>query len=438
MMNFITYQLQVAGLIAVFYLCYRLLLSKETFHRLNRVVLLATAALSFILPLCVITMHQTVWMEMPQAGFMATGEVDVTSDSFPIWQLLVVITYIIGVLSVVLHTAYSTGKVINLIRNGKQVAHDEGIVIVLTHQPIAPFSWMHYIVLNEQDYADTENRSAIIIHERGHIHCHHSWDLLCCDLLTSLQWFNPVIWMLKADLRALHEYEADAVVLKQGINAKQYQYLLVKKAIGNGLGYSVANGINHSTLKNRINMMLQKKSHKMNMLKALFIIPVVGVTLAVQAETKIDYVTMNQESGTEVVQEGTIKVQGIVYGEDNKPMIGAVVRIDGSKKGTVTDLDGKFQLEATPGNKLLFEFIDYNTVACDLPKDAKDGFMVTIIMQKQIAILSDKTLKDNELYVDGVKVGSVDDIKPESIEKMDVVKGKDGEKSKIYITLKKK
>ena len=135
-----------------------------------------------------------------------------------------------------------------------------------------------------------------------------------------------------------------------------------------------------------------------------------------------------------------IKVNGVVTDESGEPIIGCTVMQKGANNGTATDLDGKFQLEATPGNKLLFEFIDYNTVACDLPKDAKDGFMVTIIMQKQIAIayLSDKTLKDNELYVDGVKVGSVDDIKPESIEKMDVVKGKDGEKSKIYITLKKK
>ena len=132
--------------------------------------------------------------------------------------------------------------------------------------------------MNRSDYETYD--AAILAHERGHIRLHHSWDLLFVDTLTALQWFNPAMWMLRSDLRAIHEYEADAAVLSQGINARQYQYLLITKAAGIG-GYSLANGISHSTLKNRINMMLHTKSDRSRLLKLLALLPIVGIALAV-------------------------------------------------------------------------------------------------------------------------------------------------------------
>ena len=106
----------------------------------------------------------------------------------------------------------------------------------------------------------------------------------------ALQWFNPAIWMLRQDLRAIHEYEADAAVLSQGINMRQYLYLLIQKAAVNG-GYSIANGITHSTLKNRINMMLNnKKSNGKSWLKLLALLPILGVVVMLNAKTVTDYV----------------------------------------------------------------------------------------------------------------------------------------------------
>ena len=111
--------------------------------------------------------------------------------------------------------------------------------------PTKIFSWMKYIVLSRSDYE--ANDASILAHERGHIRRHHSLDLLLVDSLTALQWFNPAMWMLRQDLRAIHEYEADAAVLSQGINMRQYQYLLIQKAVSQ-CGYSVANGISQAVL----------------------------------------------------------------------------------------------------------------------------------------------------------------------------------------------
>ena len=288
MIEFLTYDLKVAVLLAVFYMFYRLMLARETFHRVNRIVLLLTAVTSYVLPLCVITIHETVIMQ--RAAHVAVGsfQVDMMNEepATPLWQIILPILFIIGMMATLVHTLSSLFRIIRIIRHSEQYPQTDGTTICVTgNASLTPFSWMHYIVMNRSDYETYD--AAILAHERGHIRLHHSWDLLFVDTLTALQWYNPAMWMLRSDLRAIHEYEADAAVLSQGINARQYQYLLITKAAGIG-GYSLANGISHSTLKNRINMMLHTKSDRSRLLKLLALLPIVGIALAVNAEKVVD------------------------------------------------------------------------------------------------------------------------------------------------------
>lgn len=295
MMDFLIYDVKVAVLIAVFYMFYRLMLSHETFHRVNRLVLLTTAVASFVLPLCVFTMHKTVMVdyEFSQLGELTVNEPVVSvvpTDNQPsvILTTVLPVLFIIGMLATLVHTMISLIRIQLLIHRSEKHPQEDGTVICVTgNTALSPFSWMHYIVMNHSDYEAHD--AAILAHERGHIRLGHSWDLLFVDLLTALQWFNPAMWMLRSDLRAIHEYEADGEVLSLGINARQYQYLLISKAAGIG-GYSLANGISHSTLKNRINMMLHKKSNRTSLLKLFALVPIVGITLALNARTVNDYV----------------------------------------------------------------------------------------------------------------------------------------------------
>ena len=290
-MEFLTYDLKVAALIAVFYMFYRLLLAKETLHRMNRIMLLTTAVASFVLPLCVITMHKTVVVKGLMSEVSIDGLTAVVEDAPQAawWQVLLPVLFIAGMLVTLGHTLISILKVWLLIRNSEQHAEADGITLCVTgREDVSPFSFCSYIVMNRSDYESRE--PAIMAHERGHIAQHHSLDVLLVDMLTALQWFNPAMWMLRSDLRAIHEYEADAAVLSQGINMRQYQYLLIQKAVAT-CGYSVANGITHSTLKNRINMMLtNKKSTSKSWLKVAALLPIAGVALALNAETVTSYV----------------------------------------------------------------------------------------------------------------------------------------------------
>ena len=327
MIDFLIYDLKVALLIAVFYMFYRLLLARETFHHVNRIVLLTTAVTSYVLPICVITFHETVVMQQTPTvtidGLQASAY---EPASTPLWQIVLPILFIIGAAAATGHTLCSLIRIIRLISHSEQHPQADGTTICVTgNADLAPFSWMHYIVMNRSDYDVSD--AAILAHERGHIRLHHSCDVLLVDLLTALQWFNPAMWMLRSDLRAIHEYEADAAVLSQGINARQYQYLLITKAGGIG-GYSLANGITHSALKNRITMMTNKTSKGSHLLKLLALLPIVGVTLALNAETVTDYVYNNDEPQKQVPvkkgkQNAAIKNNGktilqVVEAQDQK------------------------------------------------------------------------------------------------------------------------
>ena len=327
MTDFLIYDLKVALLIAVFYMFYRLMLAHETFHRVNRIVLLLTAVVSYVLPLCVITYHETVVMH--QAPLVTIEGLQATvyePSSTPWWKIALPVLFIIGASIALGHTLCSLFRIIRLINHSEQHPQDDGTIVCVTgNADISPFSWMHYIVMNRSDYETHD--AAILAHERGHIRLCHSWDLILVDTLTALQWFNPAIWMLRSDLRAIHEYEADGAVLSQGINARQYQYLLITKAGGIG-GYSLANGITHSALKNRITMMTNKTSKSSHLLKLLALLPIVGVTLALNAETVTDYVYNNDEPQKQVPvkkgkQNATIKNNGktilqVVEAQDQK------------------------------------------------------------------------------------------------------------------------
>ena len=298
MTEFLIYQGKTAVILAVFYMFYRLLLSKDTFHRFNRIILLGTAALSFVLPLCVITIHEVVMIPAVQSapqmlesatiGTMAA----VAEVSEPIWPYVICAVFAIGALGVLLMAVVSIAKVICIIRSGEHHTLESSETLVITDAEIAPFSWMKYIVLSREDYEN--GYSQILTHEKAHIALRHSWDVLFVDMITALQWFNPAMWMLKADLRAIHEFEADDAVLRSGADVKEYQYLLIRKAVSKS-GYSVANSFNHSTLKARITMMSNKKSSRKGAWKALYVLPLVGISLSVTAETKVDYQYEPQE-----------------------------------------------------------------------------------------------------------------------------------------------
>ena len=283
MQTFLPYLLKAAACLAVFWTFFRVMLSRTTLYRFNRLVLLAGTALAMLLPLCVITRYREipVMPELPQVVFAAPAP-EVSAPAFS-WQTVAAVLFGAGAVATGLHTLWSLGCVARLVGRGRRERLTDGVVLVRTSRAVSPFSWGRYIVLPER--LEAADEASILLHERAHLRLGHTFDLLWMDAVCLLQWFNPAMWLLRRELRAIHEYEADAAVLRSGVDAREYQMLLIRKAAGRRW-YSVANSFNHSKLKNRITMMLRKKSSRWAAARALLLLPLAAMALGAFAETR--------------------------------------------------------------------------------------------------------------------------------------------------------
>ena len=292
--DLIIYDLKVAALIAIFYLFYMLLLSRETMHKLNRIVLLSGIILSAVLPFCVITFHKTVVVDSSLTPAAIDADVDTTlpvtealEQSFD-WTIPLVAMLLIGTIVRLLFLIRSYRQLTKMVRGGEIHILPTGTQVCVVEKAVAPFSWMKTIVLSRTDWNNDATLPTILAHEEAHVRHRHSYDIMVVELLTALQWFNPVVWFMRQELRILHEYEADADVLSYGFNESQYIHLLMQKAMGIQ-ACVLANGIHTPKTKKRIIMMLKNKSNRHAWLRALYVVPVVLVSLAVSAKTLVHY-----------------------------------------------------------------------------------------------------------------------------------------------------
>ena len=261
--------------LALFYAFFLLVMRRTTFFRLNRILLLVGTVVCFLLPLLRL---RTVEVSFLMAGPLteAASEPALTAgpsaaSPFPYLELL----YIIGFLAVLVWTAAAMVRMYRTIRKGAATRLDDGTRLVLTEADVPSFSWGRTIVMSRKD---AETNPVIRLHEEAHIRKAHTLDILLFTAVTLIHWFNPLVWITLSELKLLHEYEADDAVLDKGIDATQYQLLLVRKAVGDKR-FTLANGFQHAKLKNRIDMMLQTPSSGWKRLSWLAILPFLAGTM---------------------------------------------------------------------------------------------------------------------------------------------------------------
>ena len=275
--------------LTLFYIGFKALLSNDTFFRFNRWVMLGGMSICMLLPVFEIKTAEPLLIQQPFMHLeeMIMGEgtnsvalsggasgmriVPAVEPAVAVdWGQLLFFAYLIGVLICLMVTLLSFRKMFVLIRSGRKL-QQERYTLILTSDAVSPFSWGRYIILSENEYE--KHPDEILTHEKIHLESRHSVDLLFMEVILWLHWFNPAAWLLKRELKDIHEYQADKGVLAQGIDATKYQLLLVKKAVGSSL-YTLANSFNHSKIKKRITMMLKKKSNNWARLKLALLVPV--------------------------------------------------------------------------------------------------------------------------------------------------------------------
>jgi len=276
------YQIKVGLCLIAFYLLWKLLLSRETFHRFNRVALLLVMVLAMVLPWIQFTIASPTPVANP---IVMLEELIITPASAAqpeqvnsFWNIMNIanVLYFIGVALVAAWLLHSQWSLHRLLRKGRKELLPGGVTLHIVPGDQAPFSYFKHIVINEQDYQD--NKREILVHEQAHFRLGHSWDVLFIELMTMFQWWNPAAWLIGRELRQVHEYEADEAVVNQGVDVKQYQLLLIKKSVGDQL-FSMANNFNYQSLKKRIRMMTINKSSRLRQLRALAVVPVTALAL---------------------------------------------------------------------------------------------------------------------------------------------------------------
>ena len=379
---FFVYIVKSAVCLAVFYLFYRLLLSRETFHRFNRIALLGILILSCAIPFVEVTMKEPMevsqqlltWEELLlMANLNRTATIETAPESVITWREALLMVYLLGIVFFFLRNVWSLTRMLRLIKGSTLVRQENGITLITHQKEIAPFSWMKFVVISEKDLK--ENGEEILTHEYAHIRKKHSIDLLIADICIFFQWFNPASWLLKQELQNIHEFEADESVIAQGIDAKKYQLLLIKKAVGTRL-YSMANSFNHSSLKKRITMMIRKKSNPWARVKYLYVLPLATVAVTVFARPEVSqpleeisnvkvsdlsdamktYTDKNQQNN-QSAPDKKIRLSMKVVDETGQPVPQATVVIANTSNGTLTDDDGHFSLEAGEDQSLWISYV---------------------------------------------------------------------------------
>ena len=349
MSEFLIYNGKVAVLLAVFYLFYRLLMERETFHRLNRAVLLLSVLTSYILPACIITTHQIVRMTAPLAEASHAEIATIQTRTQAYWPTLLFAIYLIGLTVKILYTVLSTVRLHRFIAQCDQHPQKDGTVIAVSEQDLAPFSWLNTIVLSRTDYE--KHDSALLAHEQAHIQSYHSVDILLMELVVGLQWFNPAAWLMRRDLRTVHEYEADEAVLACGIDTHHYLSLLMERDNATSR-YVLTNGISQKGLRSRFLMMTRHRSKPSHIFRLLYVLPVIGCALALNARTITDIKYLPAPR----------IVKGYANDQDNNPIAGVLVSVKGKEQSTVSDRNGEYYVNAADGDTIIWTYQGDSTI----------------------------------------------------------------------------
>ena len=402
MESLLYYLLRASVSMALLYGFYKLFLGKNTFHAINRFVLIAIALLTVLLPLCrfnfIPDLSRMTLSDHPSWDFSNIpvsefSSMSATQQLFP-WRELLFVVFVVGFLIALVRYLIGFFQIIGIIRNSHKEKLNDGSTLCLSVKDIAPFSWMNYVVLHGKGVPE-ENRT-IIQHEQAHIHLKHSFDMLFIDLFTSFFWFNPFSWLLRREIQSVHEYQADAQVLNEGVEIKQYQLLLIRKCVGEQK-FALANNFLQRDLHKRIQMMMKKSSERQMKWRYTAALPLLFLVMVALSVPKLNASIPDkaiEKSHEKAVKEG----ESIILSED---------------------------------------FVEFSNGSLELEK-------VRIVAKDDSIAVAAKVGAQPLYIVDGKEVASLSEFDPEQIESIEVLKqhatdkfGERGKEGVIHITTKK-
>lgn len=276
MPEFFVFLLKVNAGLILFCLAYYLILRKLTFYTLNRFFLLAGIVFSSLYPFVdpmVIFGGQEEALK-PIAAVLPTfymAAADVAGFDYWLIARLVFWAGVVMMSGRMLIRFYSLYRVHQNSVPGKVSAYD----VRLLEGNISTFSFWRNIYLNPELHQPTE-LDAVLEHEQVHVKEWHTVDILLAELTTVFYWFNPGVWYMRKAIKENVEFITDQQILKKGIDRKAYQYSMIH-TLSAGTPSVLMNNFNITGIKRRIIMMNAKKSSGIQLVRYVFLLPVLLV-----------------------------------------------------------------------------------------------------------------------------------------------------------------
>ncbi len=276
----INYIIQVVLFQTLFLAVYDLFLQKETFFKWNRVYLLATPILAFIIPLLKFksiqqSIPQEYMVQLPTVFLNPEAVIIQSTTSENTFNVLPILFYI-GIMVFLTLFIVRLFKIINLIIHNKKITQGN-FKLVLLREHKAAFSFFNYIFIHKKLL---ENKKLDIIkHETIHCKQLHTLDLLFFEVLKIGMWFNPLVYVYQKRITLLHEYISDAEVVKASDKKTYFNTLLAETFNVENILF-VNQFFKQSLIKKRIVMIAKEKSQKIKQLKYLLVVPLlIGMLL---------------------------------------------------------------------------------------------------------------------------------------------------------------
>lgn len=297
MFIFWSYMIMVGMCFAFFYLLYKILLSNDTNYQSRRIVLLLSVVLSLLIPFgstllpaieiaTIPIIKVRDFIETPLSINTSIANVPIESKIEQAKQIDInwkQLCYYLIVITLFFRWLIAYASVQKLLQRAK-ILPFKHFLLAIIKESISPFSFSKYIILSKDDYE--QNKTPILLHEEEHLRQHHTLDVFFMDLMCTIQWFNPFVWLLKRELKLVHEHQADLAVLNKGIDATQYQLLILKKAVGKRR-FALASNFTQCPISKRIKMMKNKKQRRWGIAKAFLFIPMGFLLLQAFTSPKI-------------------------------------------------------------------------------------------------------------------------------------------------------
>ncbi len=416
MSSFLIYILNASIGVMIISLPYYILLRRDANLNFKRFFLLGGLILAFVLPFLKFSLSTKAIFEMPtffldldsvgNEDNIAMGLASQTKSVFQ-WKYLLAGLYILGIVLLFFKNFISIISWMKLKRNSDSEQNR-----VLYSEKNEVFSLFRTIHL-PKSILNSEEHSSILIHEQAHVRQLHFIDLIISEIAILITWFNPFTWLINRMIKENHEHLADREVLSHGVNPARYRALLLNQTLGVRV-FRLGHSFNYSLTKKRFEMMKNKNSKRLGLVKIMILLPALLFSLGFLNITR--------------AQDGKVK-GNVKFSDTNEPATGTSIIIMGTTMGTVSDEEGNFELLLTKKSQLVFSYVGYETVI----RDCTPGETISIRLKPAIIDLKPEQKEKNfsnqskvaiDKDIQPKRVGNISELNSEDIDRVRVLKDK--------------